>query len=94
LTPGRGPADATVVLGEMAHIVAESLNGPRGDSTLTLEERNRAANLILLCNTHHQFIDDQGQLEIFTVERLRALKETHEQWVEATLGRGQSVGVE
>jgi hypothetical protein len=40
-------------VGEQAHIVAESDNGPRGNSILSLEERNSYPNLILLCPTHH-----------------------------------------
>jgi len=40
-------------LGEQAHIVAEEAIGPRGESTLSLDERNRYHNLILLCPTDH-----------------------------------------
>ncbi len=79
------PSGETVVLGEMAHVVAESPDGPRGDSSLTLEERNRYENLILLCNTHHQLIDSQFQT--FPVERLRAMKEDHESRIEKLLAR-------
>jgi hypothetical protein len=43
-----------------AHIFAESPNGPRGDSTLTAEQRSLNQNLILLCNQHHQLIDSDG----------------------------------
>jgi hypothetical protein len=86
LTAEASDADRPAVLGEMAHIVAESVDGPRGDSTMTLGERNRYENLILLCNTHHQLIDDQP--ETYTVERLKRMKEEHEEWVEQTLGRG------
>lgn len=75
-----------VVLGEMAHIVAERAAGPRGNAAVSVAERNRAENLILLCNNHHQLIDSQPQT--YTVERLRAMKEAHEEWVEKTLGRG------
>ena len=78
------PADRLAVLGEMAHIVAESLNGPRGQHPLPLNERNRYENLILLCNTHHQQIDSQPQT--WTVDKLQATKERHEAWVEQRLG--------
>lgn len=53
---------------------------------MTTSERNRADNLILLCNNHHQLIDSQSQT--YTVERLHAMKEAHEQWVEKTLSAG------
>ena len=55
---------------------------------MSLTERNRAENLILLCNNHHQLVDSQP--ETYTVERLRAMKEAHEHWVEKTLGFGLS----
>jgi len=53
LTADGGPPDRLVVLDEMAHIVADWPQGPRGASPVLLEERNRAEKLILLCN-HHQ----------------------------------------
>jgi len=73
-----------VVLGEMAHIVAEGPNGPRGHSPLALAEQNRSKNPALLCNTHHQLIDSQPHT--YTVERLLGIREVHEQWVEKALG--------
>jgi hypothetical protein len=79
-----------VVLGEMAHIVAERPGGPRGNSPMPLEKRNRAEHLILLCNNHHQLIDSQPQT--YTFEKLRAMKETHERWVERSLGAGRDNG--
>ncbi|MGW1042159.1 HNH endonuclease [Streptomyces sp. NPDC002547] len=94
LTAQGTPEDPVVVLGEMAHIVAESPNGPRGDSPLTPEERNRYENLILLCNQHHQLIDSEGALAKYTVERLHAMKETHEQRIERRLGGRSNVPTE
>jgi hypothetical protein len=92
LTAVGTPDDPVVVLGEMAHIVAESPSGPRGDSPLTAEQRNLYTNLILLCNQHHQLIDSEGALTTYTIERLTAMKEDHERWVERTLrGRGNAV---
>lgn len=88
MTADSTPPDrpGAVILGEIAHIVAESPDGPRGDSPLTLEERNSYPNLILLCNVHHQLIDDQPQT--YPVERLHAQKEDHEAWVTQRLGQG------
>lgn len=87
-----GPGQEPVTLGDIAHIVAESLGGPRGDSVLSLRDRNRYPNLILLCNRHHQLVDAQPQT--YTPERLRAIKEEHEKWVKATLGRGHDEDIE
>lgn len=72
-----------VVLGEIAHIVAEHDNGPRADPGMPVAERNAYANLLLLCNVHHQLIDDRP--DAWSVERLRAIKAAHERWVEERL---------
>ena len=40
-------------LGEMAHIVARSPNGPRGTQDLPVNDPDSYDNLILLCPTHH-----------------------------------------
>jgi hypothetical protein len=80
----EGGADPMVVLGEAAHIVAESADGPRGNSTLTPSERNRAENLILVCSRHHQLID--AKPAAFTVEILKQMKLDHEAWVMKELG--------
>jgi hypothetical protein len=85
LTAEGTPEDPVVVLGEIAHIVAESPAGPRGESPLTVEECNSYPNLILLCNQHHQLIDSEGALATYTVERLMAMKQDHEAWVERAL---------
>lgn len=76
-------AGDVIVLGEIAHIVAEHDDGPRGDPHMSLADRNAYPNLILLCNVHHQLIDDQPAT--WTVERLRAIKADHEKWVEDRL---------
>lgn len=81
--------EGTVILGEIAHIVAESEEGPRGKSVLTKEERNRESNLMLVCNNHHQLIDSKPAS--YTVERLHAMKEAH---VARVKGLGEPVHVE
>jgi hypothetical protein len=50
---------------------------------LTVEQRDKFANLILLCNVHHKQVDDQ--VATFTVERLTQIKAEHEAWVRASL---------
>lgn len=71
--------------GQQAHIVAEKPDGPRGQSPLTLEDRNSYHNLILLCPTHHTTIDNNE--EDYPVEVLHVIKSRHEVWVEQTLAR-------
>ena len=94
LTAEGTPEDPVVVLGEIAHIVAESPSGPRGQSRLTAKQRNAYPNLILLCNQHHQLIDSEGALATYTVERLTAMKEDHEKWVERTLRGRRNVAAD
>jgi hypothetical protein len=94
LTSEGSPDDPVVVLGEIAHIVGESPDGPRGKSPLTLKQRNTYQETILLCNQHHQLIDSDGALATYTVERLTAMKEDHEKWVERTLGGRRNVAAE
>jgi hypothetical protein len=78
---GQKPTEA--LIGEMCHMIAESEDGPRGRSPLTSEQRDEYANLILLCRNHHGEIDAQS--EAVTVERLKAIKAEHEQWVRESL---------
>lgn len=74
--------DDPALIGDMAHMVAESEDGPRGKSPLTLEERDRYANLLLLCKNHHREIDEQPGK--WTVECLQQVKAEHEAWVGST----------
>lgn len=45
--------DDISVVGEEAHIVAREAEGPRGNSPLTPEQRDKYDNLILMCSIHH-----------------------------------------
>jgi len=71
----------TSIVSQEAHIVAETANGPRGDSLLTLKERNSYPNLMLLCLEHHKIVDDDP--DTFTVDALLAMKAAHEEWFDS-----------
>ena len=73
-------------LGEMAHIIAKSPDGPRGKSDIPQESRDSYENLILLCPTHHKIVDND--LEKWTVDILKQMKEEHEKWVIEQLEKG------
>lgn len=75
--------DDETIIGEECHIVAREVNGPRGNSPLPIDERDKPANLILLCRNHHKEIDDQ--LNTFTVKVLNKIKVGHETWVREKL---------
>ena len=76
-------SDDESVIGDEAHIVAKSNDGPRGVLTISEEERDKYDNLILLCRKHHKIIDDQPLF--YTVEKLKAMKVVHEKWVKEIL---------
>lgn len=79
----KSETDDHSIVGEEAHIVGRSKNGPRGISKLEIEERDKYKNLILLCRVHHKLIDDQEQK--YTVEILHQYKNKHEDWVRKNL---------
>lgn len=65
-----------IVVGEEAHIVARTPDGPRGKEVPPGREVNGISNLILFCPTHHRIVDEQPH--IYTVSALRVLKRNHE----------------
>ena len=60
----------------MAHIVAFRPAGPRGETPLSVAERNDLSNLMLLCHQCHKLIDDNP--ELYPVETLQKFKKDHE----------------
>jgi hypothetical protein len=87
--PGN-TADDSAFLGEMAHIVADSRQGPRGNSPMSDEDRDKHTNLLLLCGDHHKTIDSQPHT--YSVPVLRRMKEDHEDRIRrATSGTAQPV---
>lgn len=65
-------------LGNIAHIVGEKPDGPRGDDPLPLARRSEPDNLMLMCAYHHAFIDKPKHVPDYPVERLRHFKLIHE----------------
>ncbi len=79
-------ADEAVLIAHTAHIVGESPDGPRGKSSLTLHERNRHTNLLVLCTEHHTVVD--GQPNTYTVAVLQQMKLDHKlRILKATSGK-------
>ena len=77
--------DDPIITGEMAHIVADSRQGPRGEDPLDNRERNKCSNLILLCTEHHTIIDAQPRT--YSVAVLRQMKRDHESRISKATGR-------
>jgi len=83
------PCDNTKfsILGQIAHIVAKEEIGPRGNSDLSISERNSADNLLLLCSDCHKIIDDHP--EEHTVQSLHQIKAEHINWIKTRLAKPQ-----
>jgi len=75
------------ITGEIAHIVSEKPDGPRGGHVLPSGDHNKYANLIFLCSSHHTEIDSHP--EVYAVERLRQMKRDHEEAIEKTVAQAK-----
>lgn len=65
-------------LADIAHIIARSTDGPRGDDPMSLTERNRIENLMLACTKHHRLIDNKKMVSQFPKDLLLQYKQDHE----------------
>jgi hypothetical protein len=78
----------TVNLSEICHIEALNPGGPRYNSAPSIKnkDRNDYPNLLLLCKNHHGIIDETDSVgaPIYSVEQLKAMKQTHEDAFEAS----------
>jgi hypothetical protein len=76
--------------GEQAHIVAAEPDGPRGNASYPEEFLNSYENLILLCPNHHTEIDKEENLKLYSVEKLKQIKQDHEKWVATNLSQQEN----
>lgn len=83
--------DRESIVGDEAHIIADSERGPRGQSG-TRTDLDTYANAVLLCKVDHRRVDDQP-LE-YTADHLRRLKAEHESWVRTALTAADRAKVE
>lgn len=72
--------------GYVAHIVAETPGGPRGDPIRSLELADDVSNLMLLCNAHHRLIDGQDTSSDYPEIRLLEMKAAHEARIDIVTG--------
>lgn len=61
----------------IAHIIADSPDGPRGDKDLSEKLKAELSNLMLMCDKHHRLIDRED-VEGHSVDRLHQMKADHE----------------
>jgi len=63
---------SSATIGKIAHIIGENFGSARYSDSITLEQRNSPENLMLLCGTHHDVIDNYDSR--YSVEDLRLIK--------------------
>jgi hypothetical protein len=76
IAPGR-----IASIAELAHIIGQSQEGPRGQSDIPVEARDDGSNIVLLCPTCHEIVDDMSATDVFTAEVLQRWKQDHERRV-------------
>jgi hypothetical protein len=69
-------------VGEMAHIIADSPDGPRGSEDLSSTLAKDEKNLMLTCFECHNRIDLDGKKNVYTVSQLQAMKREHEERID------------
>lgn len=70
--------DGTITsIEELAHIIAKHEDGPRGDNSQLITDRDEYGNIILLCPTCHTKIDKNP--DKYSVELLQKWKVDHEE---------------
>ena len=80
------PDGSAETIGEIAHIVSHTKEGPRGNDALSLAKRDDYSNLMLLCPNHHSEIDKLA--DSWPSLKLHQIKNDHEKWVSEQLEHG------
>jgi hypothetical protein len=69
--------DGLTVIGKICHIEAANKKGPRFNDGMNNDQRRSYDNLILLCDEHHQIIDNKQNESKFRKELLLEWKNKH-----------------
>lgn len=74
-------------VGEVAHGAAQGdgPGAPRPVATMSDEQRDDVANLLLLCPTCHDLMDQPDGTEVYTLDQVLEMKRTHEETVQGLL---------
>ncbi|OPF79308.1 hypothetical protein VT50_0216630 [Streptomyces antioxidans] len=80
----RAENSVRVNVGELAHIIAASPKGPRGDSVIDPSALALEQNLILLCLVCHKIVDSEESA--YPVELLQTWKSSHEARISSAFG--------
>lgn len=76
---------------EIAHIRGAYPGSARFDSSMNDDQRRDHANLILLCNPHHDIVDKREKEKIYTIELLHRWKNQRESDPQEALKRLRDV---
>lgn len=72
------PGGRVATIRQLAHIIAQSPRGPRGDDPLPVTERDVYDNIVLLCANCHELVDKMSLSETYDAELLREWKQEQE----------------
>ena len=75
----------------IAHIIADSPDGPRGDPALSPQLASELSNLMLLCDVDHRRIDREFR-SVHDAPILREMKREHEARIETVTGISPDLG--
>lgn len=78
------------IFGEVAHIIGEKKTSARYDENIPLEKRNHPDNLMLLCANHHTIIDKKENIDEYSVETLKKIKNSHLSWLKQQLEKTEA----
>lgn len=76
----------TAITGELAHIVARSVQGPRGHLDVDPDDREAPENYVALCRKHHKIVDDNPlRYSVSVLRAMKAVREKAQSAVDPTL---------
>jgi hypothetical protein len=84
-----GAADANKAY--IGHIIADSADGPRGDSVLSPKLAQDPSNLMLVCDAHHRVFDREMVAE-HPADVLMAMKRRHEDRIRTVTAIDEDLG--
>ena len=77
-------------ISELAHIIGDSENGPRGDKDLSKALAKDPKNIMLLCPECHKYRDNEGK-DKYTAEMLFDMKKRHEDRIAKLTSLGEDL---
>ncbi len=86
IAPSEVDEGKFIYVGEVAHIIAASSNGPRSKEAVSNDNKKDISNGIFLCSVCACMIDKNNGID-FSIDTLRQWKTNHEKWVRDNLNK-------